>query len=106
MFELKICLVKNREGVEICRMRLVHGFRSRKAMAGVNESLKSALQTMRQMAKFAPKFLSVALRYISVQSGHGITVLNLQRLTTAGSENSSVLNFANFEKSQNFAILT
>ena len=47
---------------EKCKTRLVHDFRSTKVMASLNESLKSALQTLRQIARLAPQFLSSTVR--------------------------------------------
>ena len=60
-------------------MRLVHCCLSRKVMASLNELLKSAAQTLRQIARFAPKFLLQQLEIVALQNGHGLAVLNLQR---------------------------
>ena len=49
-----------------------------------------SVKVLLQIARFVANFCLHQCAVVILQNGHGLIVLDLQRLTTAGSENSSV----------------
>ena len=76
---------------EICKTRLVHGCRSQEIMARLNESLKygPSYFNERLLASHQIRCLKKCA-IVTLHNHHGLTLLNIQKLTTAGTENSSV----------------